>query len=148
MILQENEIPPTMLEIEITEMSFLDQNMSLLNTIEQLKGMGITLSIDDFGTGYSSLSYLKKFPVDTLKIDRSFVHKMNENSADVAMVSAIISLARALKLQVVAEGVEEAEDIQLLKDFDCEFVQGYYYSRPLKVEDFSSRLSEQGVFFH
>ena len=148
LILQENEIPPTMLEIEITEMSFLDQNMSLLNTIEQLKAMGITLSIDDFGTGYSSLSYLKKFPVDTLKIDRSFVHKMNENSADVAMVSAIISLARALKLQVVAEGVEEVEDIQLLKDFNCEFVQGYYYSRPLKVDDFSSRLSEQGTFFH
>ena len=144
-ILQEHEISPSALEIEITEMSFLDQNSDLLNTIKQLSEMDITLAIDDFGTGYSSLSYLKKFPVDLLKIDRTFIHEMYKNNADIAMVSAMISLARALNLKVVAEGVEEHEDLHLLREFDCEFVQGYYYSRPLTIDDFSQRLSEKGI---
>ncbi|MER1989316.1 MAG: GGDEF and EAL domain-containing protein [Solibacillus isronensis] len=144
-ILQEHEISPSALEIEITEMSFLDQNSDLLNTIKHLSEMDITLAIDDFGTGYSSLSYLKKFPVDLLKIDRSFIHEMYKNNADIAMVSAMISLARALNLKVVAEGVEEHEDLHLLREFDCEFVQGYYYSRPLTIDDFSQRLSEKGI---
>ncbi|MER2121259.1 MAG: EAL domain-containing protein [Solibacillus sp.] len=144
-ILQEHEISPSALEIEITEMSFLDQNSDLLNTIKHLSEMDITLAIDDFGTGYSSLSYLKKFPVDLLKIDRTFIHEMYKNSADIAMVSAMISLARALNLKVVAEGVEEHEDLHLLREFDCEFVQGYYYSRPLTIDDFSQRLSEKGI---
>ncbi|MBD8033701.1 MULTISPECIES: putative bifunctional diguanylate cyclase/phosphodiesterase [Solibacillus] len=144
-ILKTNDISPSSLEIEITEMSFLDQNTDLLNTIMQLKEMGITLAIDDFGTGYSSLSYLKRFPVDLLKIDRSFIHEMYKNEADVAMVSAIITLARALDLKIVAEGVEENKDLLLLREFNCEFVQGYYYSRPLNIEDFSKRLSEKGI---
>ena len=143
-ILRENEIDPSSLEIEITEMSLLDQNMDLSNKIEKIKRLGITLSIDDFGTGYSSLSYLKNFPVDALKIDRSFIHQMNKNSADIAMVSAIIALARALKLQVVAEGVEEFEDLQLLRELGCEYIQGYYYSRPLTVREFTKRLDDQG----
>lgn len=145
-ILQQHEISPGALEIEITEMSFLDQNSDLLHTIKRLNEMDITLAIDDFGTGYSSLSYLKKFPVDLLKIDRSFIHEMYKNNADIAMVSAMISLARALNLKVVAEGVEEHEDLHLLREFDCEFVQGYYYSRPLTMDDFSRRLSEKGIF--
>ena len=144
-ILKTNEISPSSLEIEITEMSFLDQNADLLSTIMQLKEMGITLAIDDFGTGYSSLSYLKRFPVDLLKIDRSFIHEMYKNEADVAMVAAIITLARALDLKIVAEGVEEYKDLLLLREFNCEFVQGYYYSRPLNIEDFSKRLSEKGI---
>lgn len=144
-ILQEHEISPSALEIEITEMSFLDQNSDLLNTIKHLSEMDITLAIDDFGTGYSSLSYLKKFPVDLLKIDRTFIHEMYKNNADIAMVSAMISLARALNLKVVAEGVEEHEDLDLLREFDCEFVQGYYYSRPLTIDDFSQRLREKGI---
>lgn len=144
-ILQTNNISPNLLEIEITEMSFLDQNADLLSTIMQLKQMGITLAIDDFGTGYSSLSYLKRFPVDLLKIDRSFIHEMYKNEADVAMVAAIITLARALDLKIVAEGVEEYKDLLLLREFNCEFVQGYYYSRPLNIADFSKRLSEKGI---
>lgn len=144
-ILLQHEISPSALEIEITEMSFLDQNSDLLHTIKQLNEMDITLAIDDFGTGYSSLSYLKKFPVDLLKIDRTFIHEMYKNNADIAMVSAMISLARALNLKVVAEGVEEHEDLHLLREFDCEFVQGYYYSRPLTIDDFSQRLSEKGI---
>lgn len=147
-ILQQHNIDPRTIEIEITEMSFLDQNNDLLRKIGELKSMGIILSIDDFGTGYSSLSYLKNFPVDTLKIDRTFIHKMNENSADVAMVSAMISLARALNLKVVAEGVEELEDLQLLRELNCEFAQGYYYSRPLTVNDFTKRLSEVGALIN
>lgn len=144
-ILQLYEISPSALEIEITEMSFLDQNSDLLNTIKQLSELDITLAIDDFGTGYSSLSYLKKFPVDLLKIDRTFIHEMYKNNADIAMVSAMISLARALNLKVVAEGVEEQEDLNILREFDCEYVQGYYYSRPLTVDDFSRRLREKGI---
>lgn len=144
-ILWQNEINPDSLEIEITEMSLLNQSVKLLNKIDKIKQMGITLSIDDFGTGYSSLSYLKNFPVDALKIDRSFIHQMNKNSADIAMVSAIIALARALKLQVVAEGVEQFEDLQLLREFGCEYVQGYYYSKPLTVEDFTKHLKEFGT---
>lgn len=147
-ILKQHNIDPRTIEIEITEMSFLDQNNDLLRKIGELKSMGIILSIDDFGTGYSSLSYLKNFPVDTLKIDRTFIHKMNENSADVAMVSAMISLARALNLKVVAEGVEELEDLQLLRELNCEFAQGYYYSRPLNVNDFTKRLSEVGTLIN
>jgi diguanylate cyclase (GGDEF)-like protein/PAS domain S-box-containing protein len=143
-ILQQQQIDPNTLEIELTEMSLIDLDVDLLDKIEKLKNMGIMLSIDDFGTGYSSLSYLKKFPVDALKIDRSFIHQMNENSSDVAMVSAIIALARALNLQVVAEGVEEYEDLQLLREFGCEYVQGYYYSHPLTVSDFTKRLNDQG----
>lgn len=144
-ILRDNNISPNVLEIEITEVSLLDQTPHLMDQIKKLKDMGIVISIDDFGTGYSSLSYLKMFPIDVLKIDRSFIHKMNAKKEDVAMVSAIISLARALKLQVVAEGVEEHEDLKLLKDLSCEFVQGYYYSKPLSVTDFSERLSIQGT---
>lgn len=144
-ILQLYKISPNSIEIEITEMSFLDQNTDLLKTIKQLKDMGITLAIDDFGTGYSSLSYLKKFPVDLLKIDRSFIHEMYKNDADIAMVSAIITLARALNLKVVAEGVEESRDLQLLREFNCEYVQGYHYSRPLPVRDFTKFLEEKGI---
>lgn len=144
-ICEQNAIDPQMLEIEITEMSLLDQHEDLLTKIEAIKQMGITLSIDDFGTGYSSLSYLKKFPVDVLKIDRSFIHHVHANSEDIAMLSAIISLARALKLKIVAEGVEELEDLQLLQSFNCDFVQGYFYSKPLSEADFTELIVEKGL---
>lgn len=138
-ILDETKLDPRHLEIEITEMSMMDYHPDALKKIKELKEMGITISIDDFGTGYSSLSYLEDFPVDTLKIDRSFILNMNKESG-VAMVSAIIALAHALNLDVVAEGVEEQYELDILKQKQCEYVQGYYFSKPLNVEDITKKL--------
>ena len=101
-----------MLEIEITEMSMMDQNEDLILKIKNIKDMGITISIDDFGTGYSSLSYLKQFPVNALKIDRSFIKNISNEQSGMAMVAAIIKLAHALNLEVVAEGVEELKELK------------------------------------
>ncbi|MER2000265.1 MAG: EAL domain-containing protein, partial [Lysinibacillus sp.] len=142
-IIQETGVNPEHLDIEITEMSMMGQNNSLLNKITELKEMGITISIDDFGTGYSSLSYLKQFPVDTLKIDRSFVSMITVEDSGIPMVSAIISLAHALNLEVVAEGVELEEELNVLNEQQCEFIQGYYFSKPLQVNDFTALLEKQ-----
>ena len=139
-IITETGVNPNHLDIEITEMSMVDQNDSLVEKIKELNEMGITVSIDDFGTGYSSLSYLKRFPVNTLKIDRSFVSMVTVEESGIPMLSAIISLAHALKLDVVAEGVETEEELHLLRDFNCEYIQGYYYSQPLPVQAFTEKL--------
>ena len=144
-ILQEVKLDPSQLEIEITEMSMLDQNSELICKIEKLKKMGIIISIDDFGTGYSSLSYLKQFPVDALKIDRSFIQNMSKQKGT-AMVEAIIKIAHALDLSVVAEGVEDEKELHILKELACEFVQGYYFSKPLNVQDFTRLIEENMVY--
>ena len=144
-IIDETGLTPQHLDIEITEMSMMYQNKSLLDKITELKEMGITISIDDFGTGYSSLSYLKQFPVDTLKIDRSFVSMITLEDSGIPMVSAIISLAHALNLEVVAEGVELEEELNVLNDYQCEFIQGYYFSKPLQVNDFTALLEKQYI---
>lgn len=140
-IIAETAIQPQYLEIEITEMSMMDYTDKLINSIKEMKEMGITISIDDFGTGYSSLSYLRNFPIDTLKIDRTFVQNITKSKSDEAMVAAIISLAHALNLNVVAEGVEQAEELKVLKAHNCESVQGYYYSKPLNVADFTKKIA-------
>jgi EAL domain-containing protein (putative c-di-GMP-specific phosphodiesterase class I) len=100
-----------------------------------MKGLGVHISIDDFGTGYSSLSYLKRFPVDTLKIDRSFIKDIPGDSNDVEITGAIIAMAQKLGLQVIAEGAETKEQIDFLVDNECYLVQGYYFSKPLPEED-------------
>lgn len=142
-ILEETNVNPKNLEIEITEMSMMNYNEDLIRKIKQIKELGLTISVDDFGTGYSSLSYLKEFPVDTLKIDRSFIVNMESGESGIAMVAAIISLAHALKLDVVAEGVELEEEVEILRKYNCEYVQGYYFSKPLNVIDFSKKIEEQ-----
>lgn len=144
-IIAETGVDPNHLDIEITEMSMADQNSGLLEKIKEIKNMGITFSIDDFGTGYSSLSYLKMFPVNTLKIDRSFILMIQNDPSGVAMVSAIISLAHAMNLQVVAEGVEEEAELKVLQEHGCEYIQGYYFSRPLNVADFTNRIVQTMV---
>lgn len=141
-IITETAIDPHLLEIEITEMSMLDYTEELINTIKQLRALGITISLDDFGTGYSSLNYLKKFPVDVLKIDRAFVRDIVPEKSGIAMISAMISLAHALNLQVVAEGVEEEAELKVLREHGCEYVQGYYFSKPLSVEDFTNLIKQ------
>ncbi|NLY80456.1 MAG: EAL domain-containing protein [Lysinibacillus sp.] len=141
-IIHETKVDPCHLEIEITEMSMMDYHPDAVKKIKELKEIGITISIDDFGTGYSSLSYLEDFPVDTLKIDRSFIMNMKKESG-IAMVSAIIALAHALNLEVVAEGVEEDYELQILKEKQCEYVQGYYFSKPLNLEDMTTKLEKE-----
>jgi len=141
-VIAETKIDPHFLEIEITEMSMLDYTEDLINTIKQLRALGITISLDDFGTGYSSLNYLKTFPVDVLKIDRAFVRDIVPEKSGIAMISAMISLAHALNLQVVAEGVEEEAELNVLREHGCEYVQGYYFSKPLSVADFTKLIVE------
>lgn len=142
-IIKETNSNPSMLEIEITEMSMLDYNDELTLKIKALKDMGITIAIDDFGTGYSSLSYLRDFPVNSLKIDRTFIQDLTKDASGEAMVSAIISLAHALNLDVVAEGVEKPEELAILKEKNCEYVQGYYFSKPLTVADFEKKIQQK-----
>ena len=121
------------LDLEITE-SILAQGQGALDTLLELSGLGIEFSIDDFGTGYSSLSYLKRFPIDTLKIDKSFVHDIPGNADDAAIAIAIMAMAHSLGMQVVAEGVETQEQRQFLQTQGCDAMQGYYFSKPLTPE--------------
>lgn len=129
-------IDPGQLVLEITEgalMSDMDKALGWLNTVREL---GLKVYLDDFGTGYSSLSYLKRFPVDTVKVDRSFVRDMGEDTSDRALVEAVVAMARSLGLRVVAEGVETASQLELLRRMACRSAQGYYFSRPVPSGDF------------
>jgi EAL domain-containing protein (putative c-di-GMP-specific phosphodiesterase class I) len=105
--------------------------------------MGLKLSIDDFGTGYSSLSYLKRFPLDALKLDRSFIRNVTTDSDDAVIVNSVIGLAHDLRLEVIAEGVENEEQLAYLRESGCDRVQGYYFSEPLPAEDFSELLKRE-----
>ena len=127
------------LELEITESLIMEDVKHSIATLQAIRAMGVTIAIDDFGTGFSSLSYLSKLPVDTLKIDRSFVIGMTTGPQGLALVSTIINLAHALKLKVVAEGVETEEQSRLLRLLNCDEMQGYLFSKPLPVEIFEAR---------
>lgn len=129
--LSKNNINKDHLELEITEGVLMDSQAATHFALERIDELGISLSMDDFGTGYSSLSYLKKYPFDVLKIDRSFISGITDNKADCNLVKAIIALSHSLEMQVVAEGVETKEQLELLKTFNCDIAQGYYHSKPL-----------------
>jgi diguanylate cyclase (GGDEF)-like protein len=140
--LSETGLAPHYLELELTE-SVLMQNLEANSaSLEKLHAMGVEIAIDDFGTGYSSLSYLKRFPISSLKIDRSFVRDLTTDSDDQAIVKAIITLARSLKRKVVAEGVETEEQLSILRSLDCDEMQGYLFSKPLPAEDAGKLLKE------
>jgi diguanylate cyclase (GGDEF)-like protein/PAS domain S-box-containing protein len=140
--LVENNLQPEYLSIEITESTILKNADLAIEALRELKSMGVQICIDDFGTGYSSLSYLKRFPVDTLKIDRSFVRDCMDNADDAAIVSAIISMAHSLKLIVVAEGVETDSQLEFLRTKNCDKLQGYLISPPLPSTQLSSFLTQ------
>lgn len=129
-------LPPECLELEITERLILDNTIETADILRQLDRTGIRLSVDDFGTGYSALSYLKSYPFDTLKIDKSFIQDVLNESGDASLVRAIINMAHSLGLKVIAEGVEEEGQTHFLKNENCDYSQGYFYSRPMPEQDF------------
>jgi len=135
-ILQETGLSPEYLGLEITESIIMQDVKSTIAKLKQMQKMGISLSIDDFGTGYSSLSYLKLFPIDNLKIDRSFVFNITTDSIDAAIATSVILLAHSMNLKVVAEGVETEEQLEVLRQQGCDYVQGFLFSRPLAAEEF------------
>jgi diguanylate cyclase (GGDEF)-like protein/PAS domain S-box-containing protein len=143
-VLLETGMSANNLELEITESILMDDADLAISTLNQLSDMGITMAIDDFGTGYSSLSYLKRFPLDVLKIDRSFVRDVTVDPDDAAIVDAILAMSRRLNLDVVAEGVETAEQFEFLKEHDCHRVQGYFLSKPLTFEHFKDYINQNG----
>ena len=130
-LLEESGLPPRCLKLEITESVFSDNIEAAVKLLTQLRSLGVQLSIDDFGTGYSSLSYLQRFPIDTLKIDRSFVTQMMENEENLAIVRTIVALAQNLGMDVVAEGVETEDQLRLLRKLECENGQGFLFSSPI-----------------
>ncbi|MFC7321605.1 EAL domain-containing protein [Halobacillus campisalis] len=134
-ILEETDLPAPCLELELTENLIIHNTEKTLRIIHDLKDLGVKISIDDFGTGYSSLGYLKDFPVDTLKIDKTFIDELPDNPNNAAITNTIITLGNSLKLNVLAEGVEKKEQLDYLTDNGCYLIQGYYFSRPLKAED-------------
>jgi diguanylate cyclase len=136
--LRQNGIEPKRLEIELTESLLMEDNDATRSMLESFRRLGVRLAIDDFGTGHSSLSYIRRFAIDTLKIDRSFVQSLPDNDEDTAICSAVIALGRNMKMCVVAEGVETAEQAQVLRELGCDEVQGYWISRPMPGADFAS----------
>lgn len=141
-ILDETGLNPNLLELELTESAVMENPDEAILTLRQLKKMGITLSIDDFGTGYSSLSHLKHFPIDRLKIDRSFVQHVTRDHNDATIAEAIIALAHSMKLTVVAEGIEHGEQLEFMSKRYCDSMQGYYLSRPVPAGEFSTFLKK------
>jgi EAL domain-containing protein (putative c-di-GMP-specific phosphodiesterase class I) len=139
-VLEHTALPPDCLEIELTESLFLSDVTLAVELLHSMKNLGVKLSIDDFGTGYSSLSYLSRFPIDVLKIDRSFVSDITRDANDAAIVDSIIALAHNLKLAVIAEGVETAEQLAYLRKHGCDEMQGYFFSRPLPADEFEQLL--------
>ena len=140
-ILKETELPPTRLELEITESLAMHDAEKSIATMNELRALGIQLSIDDFGTGYSSLSYLKRFPINKLKVDQSFVRNMTNNDNDASITKTVILLGHSLNLTVIAEGVETQEQFALLQQYNCDEVQGYLFSRPISKESLEELIS-------
>jgi EAL domain-containing protein (putative c-di-GMP-specific phosphodiesterase class I) len=141
-VIAETGISPSSLKLELTESAVMDNAETAILMLKQIKETGVQISIDDFGTGYSSLSYLHRFPIDLLKVDRSFVSAMEENSENGEIVRTVIALAKALRLKVVAEGIESIHQFHQLRILGCEYGQGYLFSKPLPVGDIGRLLED------
>jgi EAL domain-containing protein (putative c-di-GMP-specific phosphodiesterase class I) len=150
--LKDTGLDPTSLELELTESVLMKRAESAASVLRRLRDSGVQVAVDDFGTGYSSLSYLRKFPIDALKIDQSFVRQITTAPDDATIVHAMISMGRSLKLRVVAEGVETHEELNFLRCHECDQAQGYYFSRPVLPQQFAMLLKtgvpEAAVIFH
>jgi EAL domain-containing protein (putative c-di-GMP-specific phosphodiesterase class I) len=143
-ILDETGMDPEALELELTESVLMKNAEASASILSILRDHGIQIAVDDFGTGYSSLSYLRKFPLDSLKIDQSFIRQISTSGEDIAIVTAVIDMARNLRLRVVAEGVETLDELSFLKSHSCDEVQGYLFSRPVLPGQFE-RLLRNGI---
>jgi EAL domain-containing protein (putative c-di-GMP-specific phosphodiesterase class I) len=143
--LRESGLAPQLLELELTEGMLMQHADETLQMLDHLHALGVRLAIDDFGTGYSSLSYLKRFPIHTLKVDRSFVKDLETDNDDAAIVSAVISMAHGLDLHVVAEGVETEAQARHLQALACDLVQGYHFGRPVPAPQFVARLRQESA---
>ena len=141
--LNETSVPPRTLKLEITESTAMENAEHTISLLNRLKEIGVQLSIDDFGTGYSSLSYLHRLPFDTLKIDRSFVNRVGENGEDSEVLQTVISLAKNLRMRVIAEGIETAPQLAVLQTLGCDYGQGYYLAKPKGVEETEELLYKQ-----
>ena len=142
-IINRTEANPEFLELELTESMLMRNASSTVNALHSLSGLGVRFAIDDFGTGYSSLTYLRRFPIDTIKIDRSFIHDITDTPDDAAIASAIIMMAQSLSLNVIAEGIENQEQRDFLVARNCHYLQGNYFSRPIPAEDLTRLLEKQ-----
>src|SRR5207302_8259055 len=142
--LADSGLPPRTLRLELTESMLMDNAPKAAQVLAELRGLGVSLDLDDFGTGYSSLSYLHNFRLDTLKIDRSFIARGTEAGGNWEIVTAIVNLARGLRLTLIAEGVENDEQLDELRRLGCEYGQGYLFGRPLTARDMEALLSRGG----
>jgi EAL domain-containing protein (putative c-di-GMP-specific phosphodiesterase class I) len=141
--LEESGLPPDSLVLEMTESVLMDDSETVLDILRRLKALGIRLAIDDFGTGYSSLSYLHRFPVDILKIDRSFVERLSHASDNAELARTIVRLGQSLQLVTVAEGVEDSAQFLALRRMGCDVGQGYYFGRPMETGDMERLLGDE-----
>jgi EAL domain-containing protein (putative c-di-GMP-specific phosphodiesterase class I) len=144
-ILRQTKLEPACLKLEITEGVAMDDAELTVATLHRLKATGVRIAIDDFGTGYSSLSYLKRFPVDTLKVDKAFVDGVARSTEDAGIVEAIVAFARTLGLSTTAEGIEDAEQFAALRALGCALGQGYHFARPLPAEEMAALLAGSRV---
>ena len=142
-ILEETQIDPRSLKLELTESAIMENAETAIEMLRQINELGVQISIDDFGTGYSSLSYLHRFPIDLLKVDRSFVSSMEDGTENGEIVRTVIALAKTLGLSVVAEGIESIHQFHQLRILGCEFGQGYLFSRPVPVDEVEKILADK-----
>ena len=148
-ILEETSLPPACLELELTESILMREVNEAMQILASLKNLGLSIAVDDFGTGYSSLNYLKQFPIDVLKIDRTFVDGLPEGEQDAQIARAIIAMAHSLNLAVIAEGVETHEQLEFLREHGCDEVQGYLFGRPMPAHQFEAQFANETLFmFH
>lgn len=141
-VLNDTGMDPRWLELELTEGAVMQDAEKTIDILKELKNLGTRVSIDDFGTGYSSLSFLKRFPIDMLKVDKSFIDDVPEGQDDVAIVKAILAMAKSLSLEVIAEGVETAEQNAFMKGLGCDYMQGFLFYQPLPNRDITAILEQ------
>jgi EAL domain-containing protein (putative c-di-GMP-specific phosphodiesterase class I) len=142
--LAKTQLPPEYIEIEITETAVMSNVEDAIVKLKSLREMGIHISVDDFGTGYTSISYLKQYPINILKIDQAFIKGIPNSKDDIGIVTAVIALGHNLGLEIIAEGVETAEQMQFLAEHDCDLIQGYFLSRPLPEIKIVQQFTKQG----
>jgi len=141
-VLDETNMDPKQLELEITESLFIDHIEETIDMLNEIKSLNVRISLDDFGTGFSSLSYLRRLPIDTLKIDKSFIDDLTDKDSSIRIVGDIISLGHNLDAHIVAEGIENSTQLDYLKNHNCDCIQGFMFGKPMSVKDVEALLEK------